>query len=287
MALLHNTQITSAVLGSRFGEGLTLSIVESTRSNRRKFGFGEHTPNKTSGLPNGTLHPTSWRLPTVSGGLSSYLNISGTGNLTSANLAGGLNAIAALTGTGNITNAAMQLVVSAIANIVGSGALNANLIGSLQAVASLAGSGNLTGAIGALANILASLQGNGNIAAASPTAKGFMSANLRGYSDLTPEGLRDAVWNALSGNFNAAGTMGNKLNSAASSGDPWGSIIDSGLTAQDVMQILLAVAAGKTSIQDLGSGDALVKFRNIADNKDVITANMSDSERTSVTLDIS
>lgn len=37
----------------------------------------------------------------------------------------------------------------------------------------------------------------------------------------TASQVADAVWNSVSSSYNAAGTTGNKLNSAGSSGDPW------------------------------------------------------------------
>lgn len=189
------------------------------RNSKKAWFAGWHTPNRTSGNPNGTLAPASFMLPIVGGGLSSYNEISGLGNINSANLAGGLNAISALTGSGDITTALGALVVSAIAALVGSGDItSASMVGKLEAIANLAGSGNLSGAIGALAGLVASLSGSGSVSSATPYATGAMGANIRGYSDLTPEGLRDAVWRALSASYNEAGTMGNKLNSAASGG---------------------------------------------------------------------
>lgn len=65
----------------------------------------------------------------------------------------------------------------------------------------------------------------------------------------------------------------------------WENVIDSGLTAEEILRLLICVAAGKTSIADLGGGLATVIFRDIADSKDRVTAAMDGSERTSVTLD--
>lgn len=55
-------------------------------------------------------------------------------------------------------------------------------------------------------------------------------------------------------------------------------------TAGDALRILLAVAAGKTSIADLGGGAATVEFQAIDDSGVVVSATMAGSERTAVTL---
>jgi hypothetical protein len=62
-------------------------------------------------------------------------------------------------------------------------------------------------------------------------------------------------------------------------------VIESGYTAAEILRILTAVAAGKTVITDLGGGAATVEFRDIDDTKTRVEADMTDSERTSVTLD--
>lgn len=57
--------------------------------------------------------------------------------------------------------------------------------------------------------------------------------------------------------------------------------IDGALTVEQALKILLSVAAGKTSID---ADNAVVKFRNVADTKDVVTAQMSGSERQTTTI---
>lgn len=60
--------------------------------------------------------------------------------------------------------------------------------------------------------------------------------------------------------------------------------IETGFTLKEVLQILAAVAAGKTTITDLGGGAATVVFRDVTDSRDAVTASMTDSERDSVTI---
>lgn len=258
------------------------------RSNFNKHGMIRNTYEQfddRSAQPTGHLSGSAWVLAKTAGGLSSRNVIVGTGALAGSG-AEGINAAAPLSGAGDITFAEMQLVVSAIAALSGSGAINTpELLGKLEAAAALAGSGNIAGAIGALAGLVAALVGSGSVSSATPYASGTMSANIRGYSDLTPEGLRDSVWNALSASYDSAGTMGEKLNDAGSAGNPWATVIESGYTAGEIMQILAAFAAGKTDIVDLGGGNATVTFRDLGDTKDRIMGDMTGSERTTVTVD--
>lgn len=55
-------------------------------------------------------------------------------------------------------------------------------------------------------------------------------------------------------------------------------------TAADALRILLAVAAGRTSINALGGGAAVVEFQAVDDSGVVVSATMDGSERTAVTL---
>jgi hypothetical protein len=56
-------------------------------------------------------------------------------------------------------------------------------------------------------------------------------------------------------------------------------------TALDALRILLAVAAGKTTITPAGGGAALVEFRAADDSNTTVSAQMQGSARIAVTLD--
>lgn len=51
-----------------------------------------------------------------------------------------------------------------------------------------------------------------------PYAIGSMVGTTDVTTELTTDGIVDALWNAIAANYNAAGTMGNKLNTASSGG---------------------------------------------------------------------
>jgi len=60
-------------------------------------------------------------------------------------------------------------------------------------------------------------------------------------------------------------------------------LVEQGLSVSDVLRVLLAVAAGKTSIDT--SGPVVVTFRDQADTKNRVRAEMDGSERDAVTVD--
>lgn len=212
----------------------------------------------------------------------------GSGTISAAQLTALGHMAADLDGAGELA-ASGQLaeVLLAVAALSGSGDLTgAGQLGQgLAAVAALSGSGDLAGAIGALSGLTADLTGAGT-ASGTATALGSLSADfVVTGSLLDTSNVGAAVWSAVAALNNDAGTMGEQMNNAGAGGNPWDTVIESGYTADEVMRILLAYAAGKTVITSLGGGAATVTFRDQADTKDRIAADMQDSDRQAVTLD--
>jgi hypothetical protein len=169
------------------------------------------------GLPLGSAHPTSWAMPSVAGAIASRNRINGAGSMTGT-AQSGYNIEALVTGDGGITNAPLGLIVSIAATLIASGGITSAQVDALASmVATITGSGDIAATAVGLADLGAALLGSGAITA-NNTALMDIAATIRGYGDLTPEGLRDAVWGALASQFNAAGSMGNKLNSAGGGG---------------------------------------------------------------------
>jgi hypothetical protein len=107
-----------------------------------------------------------------------------------------------------------------------------------------------------LVGLSASLTGSGTLVG---NLKGLASleATISSSTELSPENLANAVLNA---------------------------VVEGGYTVEDILKLLSAVAAGKTTIIDLGGGDATVTFRDIEDTRNAVVADMTGSERTTVTI---
>jgi hypothetical protein len=67
--------------------------------------------------------------------------------------------------------------------------------------------------------------------------------------------------------------------------DIWSYEIEAGKTAEELMRMMAAVLLGKTTVTDLGGGNALVTFEAANGSRIRVTATMTGSERTSMTYD--
>lgn len=173
-------------------------------------------------FPSGYAPPYSYILAPVAGGMSSRFNASISFSPAGA-IAGGLPAAASATIT--LTPAATGgLIVS------GSGSATITFAPTATIISVAAGSGSATITLSPAAAIgaVAYMSGTSGITF-SPTvisyAIGYLSGTSTSETEFSPEALARAVWEALAVDFNTAGTMGEKLNSASSAGDPWGTAL--------------------------------------------------------------
>jgi len=282
MGLIGNYSVLSKTCGFTLG-GSTVSgdrgnfSNASANRNRHFGGFAQF--NST---PSGYVAPHCWVLAKIGGGMATFRNIQGEGGVTAGNLAGGLNAVAPLTGSGTISNAALALILSAVAALTGSGTLTASILGKLEAVADLAGSGDLAGALGALADMEADLTGTGALDAVLSALAGISADIVVTGTGLTTANVGEAVWAAIAVSNNTAGSMGEKLNDAGSASNPWTEVIESGYTAAEILRIIAASTAGKTT----GAGTSNMVFTGLDGTTNRIDGTLDASgNRTAVTLD--
>ena len=101
-------------------------------------------------------------------------------------------------------------------------------------------------------------------------------------SGVTVDNVVAGVWGALASENNTTGSMGEKLNDAGSASNPWTEVIESGLTAAEVLRIVASVLAGKVS----GGGTGTETFVGLDGTTDrVVSVNDASGNRTSVTVD--
>lgn len=190
----------------------------------------------TASFPTGTEPPYSWLLAPKGGELSSTTYLGGTGTF-SGSLTLGKFMAADLAGIGTLSGS-LSLITSLAANLSGSGTLTADLSLTLGLAANLVGSGNLTGALSLLVELTASLSGSGTIAANLKGSASMEADIFVNQSTATVNELVAGVWNALAADYNTAGTMGAKMNSAGSAGDPWTTDLSSYNTADTAGKIV-------------------------------------------------
>lgn len=254
--LLGNYNQWNANPGRAIG-GPTNPTLYFKRSTHNNFFFPNDGTNiaqiRKAATPTGYRHPYAYVMPIDPGGIAAINTLLGGSSVAGANLAGGLNAVAALSGSGSLT-ATMQLIVSAVAVITATGGLTGNINAIAPLAAALAGGGSLTATLQALGNAVAALTASGSFSS-TIRATGTLEALVTSQTELSPESLAAAVWSAVAAEFNAVGTMGEKLNSAGGGSSPadiadavWDEILSghttSGSSAQIVKAIKALVAAG-------------------------------------------
>ena len=231
MALLNNG-FRQATIGRIFGvtniDGANAASVairwpQSGRMDNSAIGEGYGDAGQVLSYPDDMNTPYAFHPAQVAGRMASYSTIIGDGTIA-PDLRLTLQAIADLIGSGD-AEATGGLIVQLLASLAGSGAItDADMKAFLLMVANISGSGTAAANISALAQLLSSLSGSG-VAESTLTGTGAMSANILAYGELTPEGIRDSVWNALASQYNTAGTMGEKLNDAGAAGNPWAALL--------------------------------------------------------------
>jgi hypothetical protein len=169
-------------------------------------------------------------------------------------------------------NMAAQLYPSSFftADITALGNMDASLVGDSTVTAN----GNMA------ANIRSDLVGESTFNV-TPSAIGNMSASINAGATPSAFDIAQEVWGSIAAQNNVNNTMGQKLNNA---GDPWQAVIESGLTAADVLKLILAVQTGESTVVALGGGAATVTFKSVDGATNRVQATMAGSERTGVTL---
>lgn len=186
--------------------------------------FANDVIEETASIPEGTFQSRSCVLaPWIAGGLSASndatdITFSGTSDL----LNGG-----PMEGTGSITFSEGTTSLSLTVGLAGTATISFTGDGLvLRLTVGLDGTGTwtLTGDNSVL-SLIVPFDGTGSVATLTGTSdlRGLLS--LEGewtpFTTLSPENLAQAVWDALAVDNNDPGTMGEKLNSAGTAGDPW------------------------------------------------------------------
>jgi len=234
-------------------------------------------------VPDGSYPSVSWIIPQKAGRIASRNQIYGNGTLTPG-LLGGRSAVASLTGAGDISTATASLLAALIADLSGAGDISSSsLIATLLLAGDLTGSGDITALLGSLAAVQANLTGAGTVSLV-PFAIGTLAADITGVSELSPQNLAAAVWSALASQYNDAGTMGNKLNSAGAAADPWTVVLDGVYTAGDLMRLMSAALAGELA----GAPAGPIEIQSVNGSTIRITAIVdANGNRTGVTYNVS
>lgn len=253
--------------------------------------------------------------PNLAGGLNAVAPVTGDGDIPTASATMLMYGTAALTAAG-VVAADIYALLASFADLSGDVAMSAALDAALSATSDLAGSGDMTPVLELVTEILADLTGSATVssqlvggldAAADIVGSGVVSPAIVGVwrmaADITASGATTAALEALAEAVSAltgAGApsvamtakaqltsdvivAGELLTTTNVAQAVWDAVADGTFSFAELAKIQAAVQFGKTVIVDHGDGTATIKFRDLADTKDVVVAEMDGSERTSVT----
>lgn len=193
---------------------------------------------KRDGFPTGSNPPYAIVMGDKGGLISSSNTISGVSS-TSISMAMGLAAQSALSGSGDLTGG-LSLVIQLACGILAEGDISASLVGKLEMASALAGQGDLEASLGLIAFVVSEITGSGSVEGTF-YGTASLAADISSSSTLSPENLAAAVWNSIAASFNTAGTMGAKMNSAASAGDPWATALPGSYLSTEAGGILAQI----------------------------------------------
>lgn len=223
--------------------------------------YGYGGINLISSFPNGYVCPYTWILEIKAGGMSCTYGIVSNGTIGTSNLAGGRNIVTLIesggsisssingelelnitcVGTGNIVSSNLSGSVYITSSINGSGSLEALSYAIGVLVSEIFGEGSLSGdAVGSI-NLEVIMDGSGIIYNANMAGgyylDGSISSTSEVYSQLRGLGIMEmvieigarpsaydiasAIFGAIAADNNIPLTIGEKINSAGSAGDPW------------------------------------------------------------------
>lgn len=217
MGLIGRYRIINRVLGT----GKHGGSIELGRSSRARSGAvrGRYTT-----LPQRAGTPTGYGdgivIPIKGGELVGIITMSSsvTAHVASARL------LVADIEMANALSASVGLITSMQAAITNDSVIACSLVGTVALQADIANAHTVAVAVNLIANMSTAMTMT-NTLAASLFGTASMAVAIQSYTEISSEGVADAVWSALASQNNTPGTMGEKLNDAGSAGDPWSTTV--------------------------------------------------------------
>lgn len=214
---INGTRFSAAPL-RYFGGTLSSTRQLWGRTDLRNQSCGEGISDKTAGIPYGHRAPSAWNLPFKAGALSAFTNCRPSFTINTLNLVAGRN----ISGGASVTISVGPSQLDTIVSSNGQCVISFSVTGTVGAALPLDGSSSLSFTVGpSTLGAIVSAIGSSSVVfddSATLIATGNMTGAITPFTELSPESLAAAVWNAISADFNLANTMGELLNSGGSGG---------------------------------------------------------------------
>lgn len=173
-----------------------------------------------------------------------------------------------------------SMVIAALLRGTGTFTVSEQLVYEVTPNTTFTGNGTFVADLAVLEEMIASFFGEGSFTAASliyEVISALFDAGSR-------PSARDIAWETWMLNLSLISDVNSAAYKLNNLGDPFTANIEGPLDARDAIRVLLAIAAGKTTIINNGGGLAQVKFRDTTDSVDRVVADMNNSNRTNVTI---
>lgn len=217
MGLKQNTTINAQSPLRQLGGGaISGSRSMWGRTDLRNSTVGQGIETELAGIPAGHYAPSSWNIPYRAGQISAFTFTGATVTPNPLNMSAGVNAQGDATFSFTVGPSQLNLIVSAI----GSASITFSVSGSAAAVIQAVGGIGVNFVVGpASIGAESSVSGSTTItfsATVTPRGDGNMQGAITPYTELSPQTLAAAVWNALASAYTEAGSMGELMNTGAS-----------------------------------------------------------------------
>ena len=173
-----------------------------------------------------------------------------------------------------------SMVIAALLRGTGTFTVSEQLVYEVTPNTTFTGNGTFVADLAVLEEMIASFFGEGSFTAASliyEVISALFDAGSR-------PSARDIAWETWMLNLSLISDVNSAAYKLNNLGDPFTANIEGPLDARDAIRVLLAIAAGKTTIINNGGGLAQVKFRDTTDSVDRVVADMNNSNRTNVII---
>lgn len=195
----------------RFRGAVGFEYSETNKASQRNIYASEGITDDASGNPAGHLYPSAWIWPQKSGSITSFKSILGTSTFAGS-LVLGLNADSTISSTSSLAATGFA-TANLVSSISGSGSVvTAAAAITLNASASIGGDATVTAALSGPATIASTINNNVGTIYGVPFANGVLSASITPFTNLSPQNLAQAVWQASTTTYQTtSGTMGKEL----------------------------------------------------------------------------
>lgn len=173
-----------------------------------------------------------------------------------------------------------SMVIAALLRGTGTFTVSEQLVYEVTPNTTFTGNGTFVADLAVLEEMIASFFGEGSFTAASliyEVISALFDAGSR-------PSARDIAWETWMLNLSLISDVNSAAYKLNNLGDPFTANIEGPLDARDAIRVLLAIAAGKTTIINNGGGLAQVKFRDTTDTIDRVVVDMNKSNRTNVII---